>query len=221
MYLIYCHVNKINGKRYIGLTSYVNNPNKRWRDGLGYLNSHHKVFAAAIIQYGWENFEHAILETNITSIAEANLREEYWIAYYHTYVGDPECWGYNCTKGGDGSSGRIVSEEEREYRRQIKLGTKASEETKRKMSEARKGKPQNLTEKKLAQLEACGKALAEAARKKRKPVICIETGERWASLTEAAVGIGVAETTIGACLHGRQKTVKGLHIKYENDVKEV
>ena len=68
MYLIYCHKNKINGKCYIGLTSYVDNPNKRWRDGLAYLNNHHKVFAAAIEKYGWENFEHEILETNIKTI---------------------------------------------------------------------------------------------------------------------------------------------------------
>ena len=220
MYLIYCHVNKINGKRYVGYTSYINNPNKRWRDGLGYLNSHHKVFEAAIRKYGWDNFEHLILENNLMTLEEAKAREQHWISFYHTYVGDLECNGYNATKGGEGSKGRVVSDAEREYRRQIKLGTKATEETKRKMSEARKGKPQNLTEKKLAQLEACGKALVKAARKKCRPVVCVETGERWASLTEAAIGIGVAETTIGACLHGRQKTVKGLHIKYENDVKE-
>ena len=214
MYLIYCHKNKINGKCYIGLTSYVDNPNKRWRDGLGYLNNHHKVFAAAIEKYGWENFEHEILETNIKTIQEANALEKALIAQYHTYIGDPECWGYNATTGGDGSSGRIMSEEEKEYRRQLKLGTKASDETKRKMSATRKGKPQHLTEKKLAQLKVCAEAMVTA---RKKAVVCLETGECWPSVTEAAKALAVAETTIGACLHGRQKTVKKLHIKYENE----
>ena len=217
MYLIYCHVNKINGKRYIGFTSYVKNPNKRWRDGLGYLNSHHKVFAAALAKYGWENFEHIILENDILTAEDVKAREQYWIAYYHTYVGDPDCCGYNASKGGDGANGRIMSKEEREYRRQLKLGTKASDETKRKMSLARKGKPQNMTPKKLAQLKACGEALAAAGRKKCRPVVCLETGERWESITAAAKALGLADASgVRACLIGRTKTVKKLHLKYED-----
>ena len=215
MFLIYCHKNKINNKRYIGFTSYIDNPNRRWRDGLGYLNSHHKVFAAAIEKYGWESFEHEILETNILTRKEANVREKYWIAQYHTYVGDPECWGYNATRGGDGSGGRIVSDEEKEYRRQLKLGTKASEATKRKMSKTRKGKPQNMTPKKVAQ---CKAAFASMVAARKKAVICIETGERWSSVTEAAKALGVKDTSaVSACLNGRTKTVKKLHVKYEND----
>ena len=217
MFLIYCHENKINGKRYIGYTSYVNNPNNRWRDGLGYLNNHHKVFAAAILKYNWNNFEHIILENGLRSLEEAKSREQYWIAFYHTYVGDPKCWGYNATIGGDGSKGRIMSAEEREYRRQLKLGTKASDITKRKMSAVRKGKPQNMTTKKIVQCQAAFAAMIAA---NKKAVICIETGERWGSVTEAAKALGVAETTVSACLNGRMKTVKKLHIQYENKVKE-
>lgn len=217
MFLIYCHKNKFNGKRYVGYTSYVNNPNKRWADGLGYINNHHKIFGAAILKYGWENFEHIILENNLISLEEAKSREQYWIAFYHTYVGDPECWGYNATIGGEGSKGRIMSVEEREYRRQLKLGTKASDETKRKLSATLKGRPQNMTDKKRAQLKAHGQVLAAA---RRKPVICVETGERWISVTEAAKALGAAETTVSACLNGRMKTVKKLHIQYENKVKE-
>ena len=33
-----------------------------------------------------------------------NEREIYWITYYHTYIHDPLCKGYNMTKGGDGYS---------------------------------------------------------------------------------------------------------------------
>lgn len=107
-----------------------------------------------------------------------------------------------------------MSEEEKEYRRQLKLGTKASEETKRKMSVTRRGKSQHLTEKKLAQLKACSKAMAAA---RRKAVVCLETGERWESVTEAAKAIGVKDpSAVSACITGRTKTVKKLHLKYEN-----
>ena len=152
-WIIYCHTNLVNNKKYIGLTHFTNNPNARWCNGKGYNKAHHKIFAAAIAKYGWENFNHEILEENITSLEEANIREKYWIAFYHTYVGDPECQGYNATIGGDGSPGRVMSEAEKEYRRQLKLGTHASEQTKQRMSETRKGKPQHMTAKKIAQLE--------------------------------------------------------------------
>lgn len=210
-WLIYCHINKINGKRYIGLTKHSNNPNQRWANGKSYPMEHHRLFAAAIQKYGWDAFEHCILESSIATIEEANQREQYWIAYYHTYIKDPLCWGYNLTIGGDGGRGRIMSDAEKEYRRQLKLGTKASEETKRKMSETRKGKKQNMTPKKVA---ACQKAAAAMSASRRKKIYCIETNTIFESITAAAQDVGVAETTIGACLHGRQKTAGGYHWKY-------
>ena len=213
MYLIYCHTNKINGKRYVGYTSHVENPNTRWRNGLGYLNKHHKVFATAIEKYGWDNFDQEILENSLQTLEEAWEREKYWIAHYHSYIGDPECWGYNATAGGDGSRGRIMSDEEREYRRQLKLGTKASEETKRKMSETRRGKPQNMTTKKIAQCKSCVEAMNAVT---RRPVVCVETGECWESIMEASRALDISPMSISACLNGRTKTVKHktLHMAY-------
>lgn len=35
-YVLYCHTNKLNGKKYIGITSQV--PRKRWNNGNGYKN---------------------------------------------------------------------------------------------------------------------------------------------------------------------------------------
>ena len=204
-WLIYSHINKINGKRYIGLSK---NANKRWARGLGYLNSHHKVFAAALKKYSWDGFEHIILEEGIESLEQANEREKYWIAYYHSYIGDPLCNGYNCTIGGDGTPGRIMSDDEKEYRRKLKLGTKASAETKLKMSKTRTGKKQHMTTKKLA---ACRKAQEAMCVARRKKVKCIETNEVYNSITEASVKTGIPKETISACLNGRLKTAWKLH----------
>ena len=47
-------------------------------------------------KYGLDAFEITEIEEVDNSII--NEREEYWIAYYNTYLGE----GYNGTKGGDG-----------------------------------------------------------------------------------------------------------------------
>lgn len=60
---------------------------------------------AAIRKYGVDNFDLAILER--CADTELNIREEYWIATYHTWVQDPNCQGYNITKGGKQSIRKI------------------------------------------------------------------------------------------------------------------
>ena len=95
-WIIYKHTNKINGLSYIGQTS--QKAEERWRDGKGYIGS--SYFFNAILKYGWDNFSHEIIEDNIQTQKLANEREQYWIFYYHTWIGDPECKGYNLTSGG-------------------------------------------------------------------------------------------------------------------------
>ena len=91
-YLIYKHTNKVNGKCYIGQTCEVNNPASRWRSGTGYARQ--PKFYRAIKKYGWEMFEHSILEY-CQSQAQANFRECYWIAHF-----DSVNKGYNSSTGG-------------------------------------------------------------------------------------------------------------------------
>lgn len=95
-YLIYKHTNKFNGKSYIGQTS--QKVTRRWRNGYGYKDS--SIFYAAIQKYGFDNFSHEIIEENIKSKELANQREQFWIAHYNTWIYDPNCKGYNSTKGG-------------------------------------------------------------------------------------------------------------------------
>lgn len=108
LYTIYRHVNKINGKSYIGQT--CQKLAQRWKSGAGYTLERQPAFHNAIKKYGWSNFDHEILEDDIKSIEEANEREKYWIAYYHTWIYDPACNGYNITQGGDGTAGHKMSD---------------------------------------------------------------------------------------------------------------
>lgn len=59
-YTIYCHINKVNGKTYVGITS--SSPELRWKNGEGYKNC--RKFYNAILKYGWDNFYHIILRDN-------------------------------------------------------------------------------------------------------------------------------------------------------------
>lgn len=90
---VYIHTNKINNKKYIGISS-EENPNRRWKNGYGYRQ---QVFFRAIQKYGWDNFEHEIVITNLTE-SEAKIKEQELIAQYNS--NNPN-YGYNRSKGGD------------------------------------------------------------------------------------------------------------------------
>ena len=82
---IYKHTNKINGKSYIGKT--VQEPKTRWRNGKGYKSC--VVFNNAIKLYGWDSFEHEILE--IIDDEKLIQREEFYIKHFNTLAPN----GYN------------------------------------------------------------------------------------------------------------------------------
>ncbi len=66
------------------------------------------------------------------------------------------------------------------------------------------------------QNEATIKAEGKRESKLCKPVICIETGEVFASATDAAEHMGVHYTTISATCLGKVQTCKGMHFCYLN-----
>lgn len=124
------HKNKINGKVYIGQTGI--DPKIRWgANGGGYTDD--TYFVKSIRKYGWKNFEHIILETDLT-LDDANVLEEYYIQKYkaldHNY-------GYNLKHGG--SMGGHTEETKKKISIAHK-GVPAKEETKRHLSEIQKGK---------------------------------------------------------------------------------
>lgn len=95
-YKVYLHTNLINGKKYVGQT--VCTLNARWANGHGYKpkknnNSH---FYNAIQKYGWSNFKHEVLKSNLT-LPEADFWERHYIAQFDS---TNPLKGYNKTHGG-------------------------------------------------------------------------------------------------------------------------
>lgn len=101
---VYCHTNKINGKKYIGITS-RNNLNRRFRSGKGYLNC--PVFYKAILKYGWSSFETQVLYDQLTR-SEALQLEYELVNKFNT---KDSRYGYNMIDGGNAA--KPISEEGR------------------------------------------------------------------------------------------------------------
>lgn len=176
-YCVYLHTNKANNKKYVGIS---NNITKRWGyQGHNYLVKNkdgqyvHKMFAKALLEYSdWNNdWTHEILLTGL-SLKEAKEKEKYYIELYHTYCYDEDSQGYNMTHGGDGNVWSEGDEDTKNHARNLisqkakirlkdsknhpRYGIHLSEETKQKISKAKKDKISTFK----------GKHLSEEARKK-------------------------------------------------------
>lgn len=100
-YTVYCHINKTNGKRYIGITR--RKPNVRWNNGKNYYNA--PIFHLAIEKYGWNGFEHEIIATGLEK-EEAEAMEIELIQKYRTTEKE---FRYNRSKGGTGGNNKPVT----------------------------------------------------------------------------------------------------------------
>ena len=129
-YCVYVHRNKINGKSYVGQTCQTP-PEKRWGyNGCGY--KYNQYFTNSIQKYGWDNFEHEIVKTNLTK-EEADDLEKLLIQKLNSMAPN----GYNLKEGG--SNGKMSEESKKKMSESAKgnqncKGYKHTEEAKKKMS---------------------------------------------------------------------------------------
>lgn len=221
MYAVYQHKNKINGKVYIGITS--QKPEQRWgSQGCNYKSSPH--FYSAIQKYGWDNFEHNILFTDLTK-EQACLKEQELIKEYNSMNRE---FGYNSTSGGDIFT---MNEETKQkisqamIRNQNGLGHPCSEEKKEKISNAQKGRKfteehkQKLSEAAKNRHVPCSEEKKQILKEKshKKSVYCEELDKIFESVQECSRQLGIPATSISKLCNGRGKTLKGYHLRYYND----
>lgn len=128
-YTVYIHINKTNGKKYIGITK--QSTKTRWQYGNGYKSCTH--FGKAIKKYGWNNFEHIIYAKNLTQENACELEVKLISKFQST---NPK-FGYNSTFGGQSN---IRTPEITEKIRKANTGKRLSKETRKKISESHKGK---------------------------------------------------------------------------------
>lgn len=132
-YCVYMHKNKINGKVYIGQTG--TSVNDRWQNGKGYKGC--ILFERAINKYGWDNFDHIIMADNLTQVESSQIERDLIASYDST---NPEN-GYNVSIGGEsGHVGVKMSDESREKMSKARKGKRFSQDHKNKISAALKGR---------------------------------------------------------------------------------
>ena len=203
-YIIYLHRNRANGKCYVGQT--CQKPEVRWGlHGNGYKSQ--EYFYRAIQKYGWDNFEHIILEDNLTA-EEANQQEIFWAGYYHALV--PE--GY-CLQVGQENQ-KTISNLARQHYQQATLKQWESLDYRKKIINGRQTMwheaSQETKEKMLANLDHSGKN----GKIRSKKVECIETKEIYASTREAERITGIKHNNISQVCTGKRKTAGRYHWRY-------
>lgn len=221
-YCIYQHKNITTGQSYIGQA--LMPISNRWKGKeKAYINC--SKFYNALCEYGWDGFEHNILEDNL-SLQEANEKEVYYINYFNAINN-----GYNIRLGGN--NGGNWSQEAKEHfstiakNKQAWVGDKNprhihplvgaengmygkhhSDITKQKISEKRKGTTVSFQTK-----EKISKFMNEQHPRAKK-VLCLETNEVFLSARKAALYYNCGNSTISRVCNGQRESFHGLHFKY-------
>lgn len=196
MYTVYCHTNKINGKRYVGITK--QKPERRWQNGHGYVGNHH--FYNAIKKYGWEEFSHEILFTNLTK-KQAKEKEIELIAKWD--LTNSNC-GYNGTHGGD-------------------IPKPLSKESCRKISESLKATYSKTTHPCVGRVMSpvCRAIMIDANNKRKKIVLQYTTDgflvEEYPSLREMERQTGFHRAAIKDNITGKSKQSYGFIWKFKEE----
>jgi group I intron endonuclease len=213
---IYTITNKTDNKIYVGQT--VQDVEMRWKDHLK-KRSNCRYLKSAFNKYGVENFVFKLV-----CITFDNMLDDMEIQYIEKY----NCLvpnGYNLRLGGN--SGRHNAETKQKISDTLKkryenglihskpqLGKPHSEITKKKLSEANKGR-------KLSQ-ETINKMIISKRNRKNKIIQFDIEGNRlnsFDSCKEAAEYIGTSLSNISSCCNGHSNTAKGYVWKYEPIIK--
>lgn len=215
---VYMHTNKINGKKYVGQTKMK--PEERWKNGKGYKTC--VLFYRAIQKYGWENFEHEVIASNLTK-EEADNFEKLLIEQLNLINPDK---GYNLKEGGSkgnfSESSKIKMRENHadfSGKNNPQYGKKHTEETKMKISLAKIGhKGYRAPDYVIQQLTEWTKNHSGGDSPIAKAIAQYDLNENlikeWDCIVSASKTLCIDASSISKACNGKRKTAGGFIWKY-------
>lgn len=215
--IIYKVTCKVDGKVYIGQTT--TSFHRRYDCGgrgiermyRAYLSciknnrSYNKHLMFAIEKYGFNNFDVNECFDIASSQNELDEKERYWISHFKST--NPH-YGYN--REGGGNLYKDVSEETRrllgaaqrkrfsnDANKEYMFSRQCSDETKKKISESKRGKPGHpISEENLEKLNEA----------KRRPIVCITTGDVFYYMKDALEKYDIkSQGSLSLACHGQRK----------------
>jgi len=170
---IYCFENLVDGKKSVGQSINVLKRKREHLNGLASNKHWNKYFQNAYNKHGRNNFVFYVIEECPEEML--NEREIYWIKELHSHIMKH---GYNVSYGGDDCWNRGISLSE-EHKKKISesmpdmsgennpnFGKHPSKETKKKISDALKGKP--ISEKTKQKISIAHKGKHHSGKTKQK-----------------------------------------------------
>ena len=212
---VYMHISP-NNKKYIGITS--QKTEYRWHsDGSGYKDNNY--FYNAIKKYGWDNFQHIIIVKGLSE-DDAKWLEMELIKIWDTTNQEK---GYNILSGGQTNNGKnnpfYGKSHTKESINKMKIshiGNFPNDETRKKISEMRKGEGNNMWGKRGELSPHWGKKYSEERKNNISKALgtsvrCIELDMEFVSLNKAEVymtevyNIKFSHKTLKATIDGNRK----------------
>jgi len=133
-HIVYCALNKINGKRYIGTTRHSLETRRREHEKQA-RNVRRTYLHKSMHKHGISAFDWMVLNT-YSNLNDAREGEKQFIHFYDTFA--PK--GYNLTLGGEGALGVTVSAETRAKISAANTGRRHTAESRARMSRAQTGR---------------------------------------------------------------------------------
>ena len=206
--IIYKITNKRSGKSYIGQTK--RSLDKRIQE---HFRNKRTPISKALRADGLNGFTITVID-HAHSHDELDEKERFWIEHYNSIVPN----GYNICVGGEGVKGWRPTDEQKEKSRlsHIGRGTGASNPMFGKTGELNPfygKKHTEQTRKKMSEY-AKKRNLTRGGNPRARKVQCINTGEIFDSVIEAAEKYGLSRTGVNNCCTGYRNSCYGYKWRY-------